>query len=330
MRTTTIGHEDLLARLAELPRDWHGSGSLMSSVLDAIVRHTGGHVRRSVETGAGKSTLLLSHVSDRHLVFAIDGGASVSVTRTSDLLNPATVEFVEGPTQETLRDYAFTEPLDFVLLDGPHGYPFPELEYWTLYRHLRPGGLLVVDDIHIPTINHFYRFLCEEPMFAHLELVAYTAFFRRTEAPTFDPYCDGWNQQPYNLARFPVDVYAEWAPLPPPDVNAYRTRLVPLIETWIAEGTRVAIFGIGRHTDELFTIVPELARVDLVAFLDSDPANQERPYRDRPVRLPAWAAGHCDIVLCSSFAHEMTQLALLDRVNVKAIPSHLDRVSPLR
>jgi hypothetical protein len=27
--------------------------------------------------------------------------------------------------------------------------------------------------------------------------------------------------------------------------------------------------------------------------------------------------------LCSSFAHELTQMALLDRANVKVVPSHL-------
>ena len=84
-----------------------------------------------------------------------------------------------------------------VLLDGPHGYPFPQLEYWAVYRHIRPGGLLVVDDIHIPTIWQLFEFLREEPMFELLEVVLNTAFFRRTTAPTLNPYGDCWADKPH-------------------------------------------------------------------------------------------------------------------------------------
>jgi predicted O-methyltransferase YrrM len=286
-----------------------------------MVRLTGGHMARSVETGAGKSTLLLSHLSDHHIVFAIDGGDSVSVTQTSELLRPERVEFVDGPTQRTLFEYRFPEKLDFVLIDGPHGYPFPEMEYWVLYRHIRQGGLLMVDDIHIPTINRLFQFLREEPMFELVEVVGYTAFFRRTAAPTFDPYCDGWYEQPFNTARFPVDVAAGLASLST-EID-YRTRLLPLVETWNAAGTRVAIFGIGEHTRHLLQAVPEIERLRLVAFLDSNPEKQGASYRGRTVRAPEWAEGNCDVVLCSSFAHEMTQMAVLDHVNVKVVPSHV-------
>ena len=327
---TTTGHQEILARIAALPMDWHPAGTLVSSVLEAILRLTGGHVRRSVETGAGKSTLLLSHLSERHTVFALGICGSVTATRASELLNRASVEFIDGPTQETLGRYAFKEPLDFVLIDGPHGYPFPELEYWTLYRHIRPGALLVIDDIQIPTIHNMFQFLREEPMFELVEVVYTTAFFRRTEAPTFDPYCDGWHYQPYNIARNPIDV-SNILPIERPNEHAlYRDRLVPLIATWSQQGARVAIFGIGAHTDELFRIVPELECVNIVAFLDSNVKNQGRSYRGRPVRLPDAAADLCDIVLCSSFAHELTQLGLLDRVNVKVVPSHLQRVPQRR
>jgi hypothetical protein len=319
--------DETLARISELRHDWHGAGSLPQEVLATIARLTGGHVKRSIETGAGKSTLLMSHISERHTVFAVDGGSSVSVTQTSDLLNKATVEFIDGPTQDTVRNYAFHELLDFALLDGPHGYPFPELEYWSVYRHIRRGGLLVVDDIHIPTIYAMFRFLCEEPMFALVEVVHATAFFRRTDAPTFDPYCDGWFEQPYNTARFPLDINGgELAAFRSPDQQNYRDRLVPLAETWRAEGTRVAIFGVGAHTDELFRIVPELHQVNIIAYLDSGATDGEHQYRDKPVCSPAWAEAYCDVVLCSSFDHEMAQLALLDRVKVKAVPSHVGRV----
>ena len=287
-----------------------------------MVRLTGGHVRRSVETGAGKSTLLLSHLSDRHTVFAVDGGDSVKVTLASDLLNRDHIEFVDGPTQRTLLDYPFAEPLDFVLIDGPHGYPFPELEYWVFYRHIRTGGLMVVDDIHIPTIHSMFQFLREEPMFELVEVVGTTAFFRRTVAPTFDPYCDGWYLQKFNTSRFPIDIDSYMAG-PPASASLYRDRLLPLIEGWKASGARVAIFGIGEHTDQLMRVFRSSSNCGSLRFLIRVPRNRRRPIAASTVRAPAWVEGNCDVVLCSSFGHELAQMALLDRMNVKVVPSHV-------
>jgi FlaA1/EpsC-like NDP-sugar epimerase len=85
----------------------------------------------------------------------------------------------------------------------------------------------------------------------------------------------------------------------------------------------VAIFGIGEHTDQLMHVLPELQKVRLVAFLDSNPDKQGKAYRGIMVRAPEWVDGNCDVVLCSSFGHELAQMALLDRMNVKVVPSHI-------
>ncbi len=313
--------DDLLEQLATLPYDWHDSGTMGSSVLSAMARHMAAGVGASLETGTGKTTLLMSHLSARHLVFAIDGGNSMAVTKASPLLRSEHVQFIEGPTQRTLLSYQFTEPLDVVLIDGPHGYPFPELEYWAVYRHIRPGGLLIVDDIHIPTVHGLFAFLCEEPMFDLVERVGNTAFFRRTTAATFDPYCDGWYQQPYNLERFPIEVEA---PRSQPSTNgiANLARLQGLADTWKQSATRVAIFGTGAHTTVMLAAVPALGQVAM-AYLDSDPSREGQLFAGKPIHRPEWAEGNCDVVLCSSSAHELAQMAVMDRINVKVIPSHI-------
>jgi hypothetical protein len=68
---------------------------------------------------------------------------------------------------------------------------------------------------------------------------------------------------------------------------------------------------------------PELQQLRLVAFLDSSSEKQAKAYRGITVRAPAWVEGNCDVVLCSSFGHELAQMALLDRMNVKVVPSHI-------
>jgi hypothetical protein len=191
-----------------MPADWHGAGSLTGDVLAAIARHASARtVRRSVETGTGKSTLVLSHCSGSHTVFAQDDrGHGDSLQRVQDcpLLRRDHVRFVVGPTQKTLPVHAFDGAIDVAMLDGPHGYPFPELEYYFIYPHLAAGALLIVDDIHIPTLFNMFAFLREDAMYRLVEVVQTTAFFERTDAPLFDPFADGWWLQKYNERRFPI------------------------------------------------------------------------------------------------------------------------------
>jgi hypothetical protein len=195
--------EALVRRLAELPEDWHGAGSVPPGVLLAIARLTAPRaIRNSVETGSGKTTLLLSHLSDHHTVFAYDTGNSVTNVRSSPLFRPETVTFVEGPSQRTLPLHRFENPLDLVMLDGPH-------------PHLVVGGLLIIDDIHVPTCYNMFEILREEEMFRLLHVEANTAFFERTHAPLHDPFGCGWWQQNYNKKRFPIEINAGLRPSRP-------------------------------------------------------------------------------------------------------------------
>lgn len=203
----------LLARIISLPSDWHKAGTVMGRVLNTIVRLTGDReIERSVETGSGKTTLLFSNISKKHTVFALDGGNnSITAVRTSPFFRPERVEWVEGPTQLTMPRYSFTDPIQFALIDGPHGYPFPEMEYYYIYPHLAEGALLVLDDIHIPTLKHMFEFLKKDAMFELVEVVMTTAFFRRTSAPTFSPTGDGWWLQGFNRTYFPAKDHPELA-----------------------------------------------------------------------------------------------------------------------
>lgn len=174
--------------------------TLSPKVLQGIVKHVGATpIRHSAETGCGGSTLLLSHLSEQHTVFAIDdANKSIARVHNSLLFNADTTTFVEGPTQTTLPVHRFSHKLQLALLDGPHAFPFPHLEYYCLYPHLEKDALLIVDDIHIRSSNDLFRFLKADDMFALVDVIDRTAFFRRTAAPVFDPLDDGWQLQAYN------------------------------------------------------------------------------------------------------------------------------------
>lgn len=192
----------------------HAAGSLPLRTLLRVEHLLTGTGLVSAETGCGKSTIFLSRISMSHKVFCLDdrdqgSGSSVAYFMRCPATRIETVEIVFGPTQSTLPRYANHVPYDLVLIDGPHGYPFPELEYYFFYPHLKMGGLLVIDDIHIPTVGRLADFLSEDRMFEKVEFIGATAIFRRTDEPVFDPFGDGWWLQDFNRRRadFAKDIY---------------------------------------------------------------------------------------------------------------------------
>jgi hypothetical protein len=191
--------EAIIERIRRVRPLLHGAGPLSSEALLALAEYARSRrIRRSVETGCGASTLLLSHLSDSHTVFSLDIGGSLTSVRQSELLRRDSVEFVEGPTKLTLPAYQFHEPIQLALLDGPHSYPMPDLEYCYLLPHLEPAALLVLDDIQIRTIHNLFAFLRQSRLFRLDKVVGTTAFFTRTHVPPQDPLKDEWRLQTYN------------------------------------------------------------------------------------------------------------------------------------
>jgi hypothetical protein len=107
----------------------------------------------TLETGAGTSTI----------VFAARGAEHEAVTPSADEaervrtecrrrgIAAENVRFHIGPSHEVLARWP-GRPLDLVLIDGAHGFPYPVLDWWYLAPHLRVGGFLVVDDAYMPAV----------------------------------------------------------------------------------------------------------------------------------------------------------------------------------
>jgi hypothetical protein len=188
----------------------HAAGAFGVKTLKAIEEVLPTSMAATAETGCGKSTILFSNISASHTLFALDdrelgSDSSVLFYENCPLTKVDRIETVFGPTQRTLPVYDKFVTYDCVLIDGPHGYPFPEIEYYYFYPHIRKGGFLIVDDVHIPTIGRLADFLQEDDMFEMCRLVDNTALFRRTGAPLFDPTGDGWWTQKFNRRRTPAD-----------------------------------------------------------------------------------------------------------------------------
>lgn len=191
----------------------HAAGAFPSSVLREIEKILPESYENSLETGCGKSTILFSNLAKSHTVFCIDDRSegsmsSIAFYEECPITKRDRIELVLGPTQLTLPNYKKFKPFDVVLIDGPHGYPFPDLEYYYLYPHIKIGGILIIDDVHIASIGRMADMIAEDEMFELVSLVATTAIFKRTSAPLFNPLGDGWSEQHYNRRRIPAnDLY---------------------------------------------------------------------------------------------------------------------------
>jgi precorrin-6B methylase 2 len=174
---------------------FHPWDAMAPAALSGIVRR--GPFRNTAETGCGGSTIVLSHASERHIAFAVEGAdCTISELREHADLRIDNVNFMEGETKDTLPSYSFEEPLDLVLIDGPHAYPLPQVEFAYLFPHIKVGGWLVVDDIQIPSVHDLFRFLSRESTVALEEVIVRTAFFRRIKLLESSP--DGWEWQEMN------------------------------------------------------------------------------------------------------------------------------------
>lgn len=185
-----------LSRERGKPLPWQIAPRVLE-LIDASV----GRDSRTLETGAGVSTALFAlkgcrhtcvvpWTSERDRLQAWGAEAGVSFHR---------VQFECAPSEEVLPRLE-PEPLDFVLIDGGHGFPTPFIDFFYAGRRLRHGGLLAVDDTQIWTGRVLHGFLAAQPGWEIVdELRMRATVLRRTGEP--GAALEEWNEQPYVKRR---------------------------------------------------------------------------------------------------------------------------------
>jgi len=198
--------EEYMAWEDGLPKN-HQGHAFASEVLAQIEKILPEDMACTAETGCGKSTILFSNTSKKHYVFALDDrsdgvASSVNFYRMCPLTQQDRIIEIFGPTQITLPKSDHSDHYDCVLIDGPHGFPFPEIEYGFFYPKIKTGGLLILDDVAIPTIGRMADILCEDDMWNPISLIGgNTLVLERTDSPLTNPVGDEWWTQKYNRRR---------------------------------------------------------------------------------------------------------------------------------
>ncbi len=135
----------------------------------------------TLETGSGHTTIAFGMAGTHHICIS---PFEDEQQRIKDYLDANgikhSIRFLTG-SSDTLLAAPGTVPaeLDFVFIDGAHRFPFPCIDFHFTEEKLKVGGIMCVDDVHMPSVRLLYRFLLKEREWELVEKVKNTAFFKR-------------------------------------------------------------------------------------------------------------------------------------------------------
>lgn len=208
------------AFLSDIPplHSWDGgqtwnTGGFSRRELEILVRLVAERAGSSpcvVETGAGNSTIAFL-AAGAHSLTSIAPDASL-FDRIRAYCEGRGIDI--GPLDQCV---AFSEDAlpglvtnfeergvhaDVALIDGGHGWPTVFVDFCYLFRALRRGGFLIVDDIHIYSVKELARFLSEDPNVRIVEQMPKTLVFEKLSDRRYLPDFGG---QPYVRRKTEAD-----------------------------------------------------------------------------------------------------------------------------
>ncbi len=198
--------------LIDLPlfHSWDGGktwcpGGFARHHLQPLHRFLSEHLPSSptmLETGAGNSTVTMLFLNPSKLISIAPDQALFDRIRDYCVAKDIDVSCWERQpdgSQWVLPSMALdnrgSKPyLDFVLIDGSHGWPtaFVDLEYANLL--LKKGGYLLIDDVQLHSCKEMARLLASLPYFQPVLDLGKALVFKKTE--DID-YLGEWDRQPY-------------------------------------------------------------------------------------------------------------------------------------
>jgi predicted O-methyltransferase YrrM len=155
----------------------------------------------TLETGGGRSTCVFAALARQHVCINPDVTANQLVHQflASHGLPGNAVQFVPEPSDLALPGLSKDLMVDLALIDGNHSFPLPIIDWHYIDRHLRRGGLLLVDDTQIRSVRVLTDFLSSEASYAFERAIGTTSVWRRVlERRTW-----GWAAQPMNQSGAP-------------------------------------------------------------------------------------------------------------------------------
>jgi hypothetical protein len=157
----------LTADLRARPPGLHGEGDeywgLAWAALEWLEENVGPGMA-TLETGAGSSTLVFAARGAEHEAVTPDAAEEERIRAECRRrgIDDSKVRFAIGASHEVLPRLE-PRPLDLVLVDGAHGFPYPILDWWYVAPRVRLGGLVLLDDAYMPPVGALVDALRAQP-----------------------------------------------------------------------------------------------------------------------------------------------------------------------
>jgi hypothetical protein len=133
--------------------------ALADDVLDYLATNSSEDTR-TLETGLGASTIVFAARRSRHFCItpAADEIARMTAFCVENGVPTEQIHFVADYSELALPRLSLPE-LDLALIDGRHGFPAPMLDWFYTAKHLKIGGRLIVDDVHLWPVQLLVEYL---------------------------------------------------------------------------------------------------------------------------------------------------------------------------
>jgi len=144
----------------------------------------------TLETGSGASTLVFAAAGADHEAVTPEPDEETRFRAEAERrgVDGARVSFRIGLSHEVLPGLE-PRPLDLVLVDGAHGFPYPILDWWYVARRVKVGGRVLLDDAYMPPVRALLDALRADPSWAVEDAASFrTAVVRKVAdgLPAFD------------------------------------------------------------------------------------------------------------------------------------------------
>jgi hypothetical protein len=180
---------------------WQGGGFTREHLVPLHRFLTTQGLRVFAETGAGNSTITFLLTQPTKVIsIAPDAGlfGRIEAYCAEHGIDAAPLQKIVGPSERELPKLAeqLKQQVDFVLIDGCHGWPHVFLDFFYLADMVRRDGYVMVDDVGLHSVSELVNLLREQPGYELALDLGKALVFKRTQVePAYE-----WHRQPY-IAR---------------------------------------------------------------------------------------------------------------------------------